>query len=271
MVYSPIYPVVCLSQLITSSIIIFFAAAVILKVHKGSKNKFAYALMFFTILLGIAYIGLAFTKIFRRKVELPDGTTKYLINYYANNLVFYFKMITAVQAWMFALRYWFSATVIQMSMLWVTVERIKVIGWAVGIAYLTIQTVYFLILIILFPGYLELDGSQEDWLLFESKIFYRLFQWQIIFYSGLIVLSSILTIYAIVMIFKTSKLLRFNNSTINVNLKQMLLHLTLLVVQSIFAVYYVVGFNIRIKRNKAIVTERVLDILVTEPILDMIV
>ena len=52
--------------------------------------------MFFTTLLGIAYIGLSFTKIFRRKVELPDGTTKYFINFYANNLVFYFKMITAV-------------------------------------------------------------------------------------------------------------------------------------------------------------------------------
>lgn len=227
--------------------------------------------MFFTILLGIAYIGLSFTKIFRRKVELPDGTTKYFINFYANNLVFYFKMITAVQAWMFALRYWLSATVIQMNMLWVTDERIKVIGWAVGLAYLAIQTVYFLILIILFPGYYEQNGSQEDWFIFETKIFYRLFWWQIIIYSGLIVLSSMLTIYAIVIIFKTSKLLRFNNSTINVNMKQMLLHLALLVVQSIFAVYYVISFYIRVERNKEIVTERVLDILVTEPVLDMIV
>ena len=227
--------------------------------------------MFFTILLGFAYIGLSFTKVFRRQVVLPDGTIKYFINFYANNLVFYFKMISAVQAWMFALRYWFSATVIQMNKLWVTVERIEVIGWAVGFAYLTIQTVYFLILIILFPGYEEENESQEDWFLFETKIFYRLFQWQITFYSGLIVLSSMLTIYAIVIIFKTSKLLRFNNSNINVNMRQMLLHLTLLVVQSIFAVYYVISFNKVVKKNKATSEQRVLDILVTEPVLDMVV
>jgi hypothetical protein len=52
--------------------------------------------MFFTTLLGIAYIGLSLSKAFRREVELGDGTTKYFPNYYVNNLSFYARMITAL-------------------------------------------------------------------------------------------------------------------------------------------------------------------------------
>jgi hypothetical protein len=51
--------------------------------------------MFFTVLFGISYIGLSYTKAFTREVELPDGT-EYFINYYANNTIFYFKLITAL-------------------------------------------------------------------------------------------------------------------------------------------------------------------------------
>ena len=52
--------------------------------------------MFFTAFLGIVCIGLSYTKAFTKEVELPDGTTGYFINYYANNTIFYFKLITAL-------------------------------------------------------------------------------------------------------------------------------------------------------------------------------
>ena len=96
MIYSPIYPKMCLTQLISGSVMIVAAAAVIWKVHNGSRNLFAYVLMFFTTLLGIAYIGLSFCKAFRREVLLPDGTTKFFINYYAIGLFYYAKMLFAV-------------------------------------------------------------------------------------------------------------------------------------------------------------------------------
>lgn len=49
--------------------------------------------MFFTTLLGIAYIGLSFCKAFRKEVVLPDGTPKYFLNYYVINLFYYAKML----------------------------------------------------------------------------------------------------------------------------------------------------------------------------------
>ena len=95
MVFKPIYPNMCLTQLISGSVMIIAAAAVIWKVRNGSRNLFAYVLMFFTTLLGIAYIGLSASKAFRREVVLPDGTTKFFINYYVNNIFDYARFITA--------------------------------------------------------------------------------------------------------------------------------------------------------------------------------
>jgi len=54
MVYKPIYPLVSLLLLISSSVMIIAALAVICKIYDGSKNLFAYVLMFFTAWLGIA-------------------------------------------------------------------------------------------------------------------------------------------------------------------------------------------------------------------------
>ena len=112
MVFNPIYPFLSLSGFTSGCVMVFAALAVIFKVHYGSKNKFAYTLMFFTAWLGTAWIGLSSTKAFRREVVMPDGTTKYFINYYISSLFFYARMISATQAWIFAIRYWLSATVI---------------------------------------------------------------------------------------------------------------------------------------------------------------
>jgi hypothetical protein len=42
---------------------------------------------------------------------------------------------------------------------WVNVERIKFVGWAVCLAYSTIQTVDLMMKLILFPGYYDENGS----------------------------------------------------------------------------------------------------------------
>ncbi len=68
-------------------------------------------------------------------------------------------MVAAVQGWIFAVRYWLSATVSSMSETWFTVLSVKRVGWAVGILYITIQTIFFLIKIIKFPQYYDENGS----------------------------------------------------------------------------------------------------------------
>lgn len=177
MVYFPIYPIYCLIQVISGSVMLIAATTVIWKIHNSSRNQFAYVLMFFTALFGIAYIVMSLTKAFRREEELPNGTTKYFPNYYINNLAYFANMISATQAWIFAIRYWLSATVIQMAGRLTTVQKIKVLGWAIGSIYLTIQTVDLLLKLILFPGYYDENGSQQDFFLFKNRFFDTLTFW----------------------------------------------------------------------------------------------
>ncbi len=79
------------------------------KVREGSKNTFAYVLLGFTILLGIAYVGEAFTDAYRKEVFLPDGTN-YLYNLYAYETCYYLQYISALQGWIFGMCYLKSAT-----------------------------------------------------------------------------------------------------------------------------------------------------------------
>lgn len=188
---------------------------------------------------------------------MPDGANKYFPNYYVIVLSYYAKMLTALQAWIFALRYWLSATVIQMTKQWVTVEKIKVVGWVVGLAYLAIETIGLLMKLILFPGYYDVN-----WKNFKDSSFDTLSIWQSNFYTGLTILSSLLTIYAIFIIFLTSKLLSVNNSSINLKMRSMVLHSVLLIVQSSFTIYYAVVHKKLLQGEKAFVAEPIVDLFV---------
>ena len=188
---------------------------------------------------------------------MPNGTIRYFPNYYAMALFYYAKMLTALQAWIFALRYWLSATLIQRTKQWVTKEKIKVVGWMVGLAYLAIETVDLLMKLILFPGYYAIN-----WESFKDSSFDTLSIWQLYFYAGLTTLSSLLTIFAIFMICKTSKLLSVNNCSINLKMRAMVLHSVLLVVQCSFTIYYAVEHKKLLQGEKAFVAEPIVDLIV---------
>ncbi len=79
--------------------------------------------------------------------------------------------------------------------------------------------------IILFPGYFD-----ENWLNFRATMFKTTSLMQYDSYSSLTILSSLLTICAIAMIIKTSKHLMINNSHVNLNMKAMVIHSSLLAV-----------------------------------------
>jgi hypothetical protein len=55
-------PVQQYSCLICGLIMIVLAVVVVLKIYKRSNNEFAYILLSYTVLLGVAYIGLALTE-----------------------------------------------------------------------------------------------------------------------------------------------------------------------------------------------------------------
>ena len=82
MVFHPSYPIRDLFLLICGVLMIIPACFALKKVHEGSKNQFAYVLLSFTILLGIAYVGEALNEAFRSEVVLPDRP-HYFTNWYA--------------------------------------------------------------------------------------------------------------------------------------------------------------------------------------------
>jgi hypothetical protein len=95
MVYYPFFPVLDLFQLICGVMMIIPASFAIKKVSEGSNNQFAYVLLSFTVLLGIAYVGMSFCEAFRREVFLPDRTYHFSSEY-AFGTFYYFQYISAL-------------------------------------------------------------------------------------------------------------------------------------------------------------------------------
>jgi hypothetical protein len=57
MVYYPLIPILDVSKLVCGLLMIIAATFSLIKIRNGSKNVFAFALMWFTELLGLAFIG----------------------------------------------------------------------------------------------------------------------------------------------------------------------------------------------------------------------
>ena len=75
MAYYPFFPVLYLFKLICGVMMIIPASFAIKRVSEGSKNQFDYVLLSFTVLLGIAYVGMSFCEAFRREIFLPGHIT----------------------------------------------------------------------------------------------------------------------------------------------------------------------------------------------------
>ena len=82
MVYHPFNQIKDLCELIFGVLMIISALYAVNKVSEGSKNMFAYDLLRFTVILGIAFVGEALNEAFRSEVVLPDRP-HYFTNWYA--------------------------------------------------------------------------------------------------------------------------------------------------------------------------------------------
>lgn len=103
-------PVEQCSNIICGVIMAGMAVAVLIRIHTRKNNQFAYILLSFTVLLGAAYIGKGVTECLR-KPRKYSGDVK-LPNMYAKNFFLFLLPVTALQGWIFAIRYWQSATML---------------------------------------------------------------------------------------------------------------------------------------------------------------
>lgn len=95
MVYKPTNTLWCYSQIICGTTMIIISSVVMWKLRASSNNKFAYVLMLFTAMLGVANLGMGLTKTFRREEELPNGT-HYFVYFYVNQPFLYLMMAAAL-------------------------------------------------------------------------------------------------------------------------------------------------------------------------------
>ncbi len=143
--------------------------------------------------------------------------------------------MSALQGWIFGMRYLHSANVSSLTKQWLKADTVIKIGIAVGLMYLALQTVAFLVLIISFPGYNNERRSFKSWL---QETFMPWFDAQNIAFCVLTIVSTVITIYSICKIFETSKQLSATNQNVHINLRTMICHSSLLIVSSLIAIGY---------------------------------
>ena len=80
-VFKPNYPLLDLSEFLAGSLMLIFSLLVTLKINRGSKNYFAFTLMFFTAAYGVGFISIALEEALRKEVTTADGI-KYEESFY---------------------------------------------------------------------------------------------------------------------------------------------------------------------------------------------
>ena len=133
---------------------ILSATFAIKKVAEGSKNVFAFVLLSFTVLLGIAYVGKAFTEAFRKEVVLPNRTIHH-VNEYAFQTNLYLQYLSALQGWIFGIRYLKSAAASSLKVSWLTENKVTAIGWIIGVPFIVCVTACYVVILTTFPGWYD--------------------------------------------------------------------------------------------------------------------
>jgi hypothetical protein len=96
-------------MVISGSVILISSSVVMVKIISGTKNKFAFSLMAFSQLLALSFFAQALSDVIQRPMS-SNGNTYYLSNQYAHMTSVYLNYMCSLQFWVFASRYWYSAT-----------------------------------------------------------------------------------------------------------------------------------------------------------------
>ncbi len=130
---------------------------VIYKVYKGSKSKFAYALIAFTFLDGAIKLSF-FLILVNVHPVFVDGQPNYFANFYVYQTVNYFYLLVSLQSWIFGMKYLESAMLCSLTSPCVSSQKVRYINWAGITTYSVVMLAMFMWCLITFPGYVK-DNS----------------------------------------------------------------------------------------------------------------
>lgn len=109
--------------------------------------------------------------------------------------------MSALQTWIFAMRYLLSAAQCSLSRLWFNPWRCYVIGAAGALVYSITITIVFICAMITFPGY---TSEYDTWVASTFENIYTAF---ITIWAVMINVSTVINVYAISIISQTNKVL----------------------------------------------------------------
>ena len=92
-------------------------------------------------------------------MTLPDRVYHFESEYSFEAFDYLYYISTALQGWVFAMRYLQSSVECSLTKTCLTTECIKYTGWGVGIGYATVITVLIVWVMVSFPGYYDANGS----------------------------------------------------------------------------------------------------------------
>jgi hypothetical protein len=136
-----------------------------------------------------------------------------------------------LQGWVFAMRYFQSATECALTETCLTTRCVKYTGWVVGLVYAAAVTLLYAWIIISFPGIFDSNWSTDPFIEWaygpQSKLYLSLTAIS----SAFTIASTTISIFAICKIFAINKHLSLTNPNVEINNKTMVLHSTLLVIE----------------------------------------
>ena len=128
------------------------------------------------------------------------------------------------------------------SSLWVnlfTYDQISFIKWSVIIMYSVAMITFYLILMISFPGYFDNDKTMQSYYNYNywlDNTYYKIVPITDYIWLSINLLSTLITIFAVIKIFKITATLRLTNSNVKVNKKTLIAHVFVLCLQFIAAI-----------------------------------
>jgi uncharacterized membrane protein len=165
------------------------------------------------------------------EVALPDRVHHFNSEYSLDISNYLYYISTALQGWVFAMRYLQSSVECSLAETCLTTGCVKYTGWGVGIGYTTVITVLIMWLMISFPGWYLSNGSMNQFYDWFHGLYTKLYTSNNAFWTSLTIMSTITTIYAICKIFAINRELSLTNPNVKINKKSMVLHSTLLIIQ----------------------------------------
>lgn len=196
------------------------------KVYKGSGSPFAYKLMAFTFMQGVAFF-IMFIAIICAPTTFvtEDGETKKWPNFYTMQVGLFFWSISQLQLWLFGVKYMQSAINFSNQPLICNKKQLNRLFWGIVVMFVAASIIVSIIWMGAFPGYS--DPNFNHWF---GHTYRNTFKVYCVFWLILSVSVIYITVYSVYRIIKSFQLIQEKEPSLTLKTRPMIAHCLLIFV-----------------------------------------